>query len=63
MKNGRTGSPPSATDSRGLVPQWPDVICPYGRLRCVASRGNKGEAKAQDKLTCDMAQHEDEQQS
>ena len=18
----------------GLVPQWPDVICPYGRLRC-----------------------------
>ena len=19
----------------GLVPQWPDVICPYGRLRCV----------------------------
>ena len=19
----------------GLVPQWPDVSCPYGRLRCV----------------------------
>ena len=21
----------------GLVPQWPDVICPYGRLRCAGT--------------------------
>ena len=21
----------------GLVPQWPDVICPYGRLRCACT--------------------------
>ena len=46
----------------GLVPQWPDVICPYGRLQCAGTLGGglsvvavRGEAAPGLRLPCMQA--------
>ena len=44
----------------GLVPQWPDVICPYGRLRCARARTcTEGVYRRRDIDAADASMRED----